>query len=155
MSLAQQINQDFLTAYKAKQDSIVSTLRMLKSALTNKEIEQKIPKEQGLTDDEVMAIIKTEIKKRKDSVLAYGQASRQDLVDQENQEIVILEKYLPEPMSEAQVQAVVLTVIAQTGAKSPADFGKVMGAVMTQTKNQADGQLVSKIVKAELGKKNQ
>ncbi|MDO8668896.1 MAG: GatB/YqeY domain-containing protein [Candidatus Buchananbacteria bacterium] len=150
MSLAEKINQDFLTAFKNKQDTTVSVLRMLKAALTNKEIEKKLPKGERLPDADITAVIKSEIKKRKDSYLSYSQAKRLDLADKEEKEIVILEKYLPEQMPDDQVRAVVLQVIKDIGTAGPSAFGKVMGAVMAQTKNQADGQMVSKIVKEEL-----
>lgn len=152
MSLAEKINQDFLTAFKAKQDTEVSVLRMLKASLTNKEIEKKLPKGDKLSDDDILAVIKSEIKKRKDSSLSYSQAGRNDLSEQEDKEVVILDKYLPEQMSEDEVKNIIVQVIKETGASGPADFGKVMGAVMVKTKNQADGQIVSKIVKEELGK---
>lgn len=152
MSLAEKINQDFLTAFKAKQDTEVSVLRMLKASLTNKEIEKKLPKGDKLSDDDILAVIKSEIKKRKDSSLSYSQAGRNDLSEQEDKEVVILDKYLPEQMSEDEVKNIIIQVIKETGASGPADFGKVMGAVMVKTKNQADGQIVSKIVKEELGK---
>lgn len=152
MSLNEKINQDFLVAYKAKATVEVSVLRMLKSALSNQEIAKKLPKGEALPDDEVMAIIKSEIKKRKDSIEAYSSANRQDLVDQEEQEKIILEKYLPEQMSEDQIRVIITKVIAELGASGPADFGKVMGQAVAQTKNQADGQLIAKIVKEELGK---
>ncbi|NCN07112.1 GatB/YqeY domain-containing protein [Candidatus Falkowbacteria bacterium] len=152
MSLAEQINQDFLVAFKSKNSDVVAVLRMLKSSLTNKEIEKKLPKSEALSDDDVIAIIKSEIKKRKDSYTSYTEANRNDLAEKEEQEIKILEKYLPEQMSDDQIKDIVLQVVTETGASSPADFGKVMGAVMAQTKNQADGQLVSSLVKAVLAK---
>lgn len=152
MSLATQINQDFLTAFKSQQDTIVSVLRMLKAALTNKEIEKKMPKGENLPDDEVMAVIKSEIKKRKDSIEAYKQGQREDLIKKEEEELKILEKYLPEQMSEEEIKKIVLEVINEVKPAGPADFGQVMGAVVKKIKNQADGQLISKIVKEELGK---
>lgn len=152
MSLVEQVNQDFLEAFKSKQETIVAVMRMLKAALTNKEIEKKLPKGEHLSDEDALSIIKSEIKKRKDSYTSYSEANRQDLADQEEKEIKILEKYLPEQMSEAVVREVVLQVIKDTGASGPADFGKVMGAVIAKTKNQADGQMVSNLVKEELGK---
>ncbi|MEK7072527.1 MAG: GatB/YqeY domain-containing protein [Patescibacteria group bacterium] len=152
MSLAENINQDFLIAFKGKQDTVVSTLRMLKASLTNKEIEKKLPKGENLSDEDIVSVIKSEIKKRKDSSLSYSQASRSDLSEKEDKEAAILEKYLPQQMSDDQVKDIVVKIIKDTGASSPTDFGKVMGAVMAQTKNQADGQMVSKIVKEELAK---
>lgn len=152
MSLVEKLNQDFLTAFKGKQETVVSVLRMLKAALTNKEIEKKLPKGDKLADDEVIAVIKSEIKKRKDSYQSYIEAKRQELADKEAQEITVLEKYLPEQMSEEAIKEIVLKTIKESGAIGSADFGKVMGKVMAQTKNQADGQLVTKIVKAELSR---
>ena len=152
MSLALQINQDFLTAFKNKQDTTVSVLRMLKAALTNKEIEKKLPKGENLADDEVEAVIKSEIKKRKDSIEAYQQGQRADLIKKEEEELKILEKYLPEQMSEAEIKKIVLETINEIKPAGPADFGKVMGQVVKKTKNRADGQTVSRIVKEELNK---
>ena len=152
MSLALKINQDFLTAFKNKQATVVSVLRMLKAALTNKEIEKKMPKGQNLPDEEVVAVIKSEIKKRKDSIEAYGAGQRADLIEKEEAELKILEKYLPEQMSEEEIKKIVLETISEIKPAGPADFGKVMGQVVKKTKNQADGQIVSRIVKEELNK---
>ena len=91
--LQKQIEQDFLTAFKARDEKIVSTLRMLKSSLTNKMIEKKMAKEAVLEDNDVIAVIKSEVKKRKDSFDSYKQADRMDLADRESAEIEILEKY--------------------------------------------------------------
>ncbi|MFH1668262.1 MAG: GatB/YqeY domain-containing protein [Candidatus Komeilibacteria bacterium] len=150
MSLAQQIKDDFITAFKDKQDTAVSVLRMLKSSLTNKEIEKKLAKGKDLPDEEIIAVIKSEVKKRKDSYLAYTQADRQDLADKEQKEIKILNKYLPEQMSEDKVREAVVSAISKAGATSSADFGKVMGAVMGKLGSQVDGQVVSKILKEQL-----
>jgi len=152
--LNKQIQEDLLSAMKAKDAVSVSVLRMLKSALENKKIEKKIAKDQDLPDADCVAVIKSELKKRKDSIDAYTEAKRNDLVEQEQAEAAILEKYLPEQMSEDQVVAIVQEVIKTTGAESPSDFGKVIGQVMAKTKGQADGQLVSKVVKEELNKKS-
>jgi uncharacterized protein len=152
MSLAQEIKDDFLVAFKDKQDTTVSVLRMLKSSLTNKEIEKKLEKGTDLPDDDILAVIKTEIKKRKDSYTSYKDANRDDLAEVEEREIKVLEKYIPEQMSEDKVREIVLSVIKETGASSPKDFGKVMGASMSKLGGQADGQIVSKILKEELNK---
>lgn len=152
MPIHQQIEQNFLNAFKNKTEAEVSTLRMLKSALVNRKIEKGVPKEEYLSDDEVIAVIKSEVKKHKDSILEYEKGSRQDLVDKEKTELNILEKYLPEQLSEEALLNVVREVITEIGVANPADFGKVIGLVMKKTAGAADGQAVSKIVKEELGK---
>jgi len=149
--LYKKIEEDYLVAFKAKDEKTVSTLRMLKAALTNKMIEKKMPKDKTLQDADVMAMIKSEIKKRKDSIEAYQQAQRDDLVQVEKQEAEILEKYLPAQLSEDEVRSQVKAIIAESGFQA-SDFGKAMGAVMAKLGAQADGQLVSKILKEELGK---
>lgn len=150
MNLQQKINQDFLEAFKTKKETVVSTLRMLKSGLDNKKIEKKIDKNEDLSDEDVVAIVKSEIKKRKDSIESFKSGRRDDLVDKEQKEVGILEKYLPAQMSQDQLEEIIKKVIAETGAKSPADFGRVMGMVIKEAKGQADGQVVSDLVKKEL-----
>ncbi|OGY43745.1 MAG: hypothetical protein A3B89_02655 [Candidatus Buchananbacteria bacterium RIFCSPHIGHO2_02_FULL_40_13] len=152
MPLAKQINNDFLTAFKNKQDTTVSVLRLLKAALTNKEIEKKLPKGENLADDDILAVIKSEVKKRKDSIEAFKQGHRDDLVQKEEKELAILERYLPKQLSEEPIREIVKKVISGIGATALADFGRVMGLVMLQIQGRADGQVVSKIVKEEMGK---
>ncbi|MFA6422733.1 MAG: GatB/YqeY domain-containing protein [Candidatus Buchananbacteria bacterium] len=149
--IQKQIEQDFLTAFKGKDEKSVSTLRMLKSALTNKIIEKRMAKDQVLDDGDVMAIVKSEIKKRKDSIESYQQADRNDLAQKESEEMAILERYLPEQLSEDQVRKEICEIISQSGYGA-SDFGKAMGAVMARVGSKADGQLVSKILKEELSK---
>ncbi len=149
MSLQKLVEGDFLKAFKGKQESEVSVLRMLKSALVNKMIEKKINKDEALPDSEVIAVIKTEIKKRLDSVESYNQAQRPELAEKEKAEADLLLKYLPEQLSEETLVEIVEEVIKGMSA-GPADFGKVMGAVMAKVNGQADGQVISKMVKEKL-----
>ena len=149
--LQQDIAAKFLEAYKNKEEMRVSVLRLLKSALANKMIEKKMAKDAILADDEVIAVIKSEMKKRQDSVESYKQGGREDLADKEAREAEILSEFLPEQMSEDQVREIVKAVIAELGATA-GDFGKVMGAAMAKTKGQSDGTVVSKLVKEELSK---
>ncbi len=149
--LQQDIAAKFLEAYKNKEEMRVSVLRLLKSALANKMIEKKMAKDAILADDEVIAVIKSEVKKRQDSVESYKQGGREDLADKEAREAEILSEFLPEQMSEDQVREIVKAVIAELGATA-GDFGKVMGAAMAKTKGQSDGTVVSKLVKEELSK---
>lgn len=152
MALHQQIEQDYLSAYKAGDKFTVSVLRMLKSVIQNKKIETGAGKDDILSDDELVVVIKSEIKKRKDSAVSYGEAGRADLVKQEEDEVVVLAKYMPAQIGDDQVREIVKEVLAIMNAATPADFGKAMGAVMAKVKGQADGQVISKIVKEELGR---
>ncbi len=150
--LQQQINADFLEAYKAKRELEISTLRMLKASIANKQIEKKMSKEETLSDEEAIIVIKSEVKKRKDSAESYESGGRADLAQKEKEEVVILEKYLPQQLSEEKVRELVKGVISEMGTVNPSEFGKVMGAVMAKSEGTADGQMVSKILKEELNK---
>lgn len=148
--LEKQINNNFLTAYKLKDELTVSTLRMIKSALANKKIEKLIAKEELLPDEEVLTVLKSEVKKRLDSIQSYQAGNRQDLAEIEQKELEIINKFLPEQLSEEAIRAAVKKVLADLGNLGLAGFGKIMGAVMAETKGAADGTIVSKIVKEEL-----
>jgi hypothetical protein len=148
MNTLEQINQDFVEAFKAKDEKTKSLLGMIKAALKNKELENQKP----LEESDVIDILTKEAKKRKDSALAYKEGGRPELAEQENDEVAIIAKYLPEQLSEEAVLEIVKQVISETGASSPADMGKVIGATVAKTKGQADGGLISKLVKEELSK---
>ena len=152
MTLQPQIEQDFLKALKGGDKFAVDTLRLLKAAVQNKKIEKLMAKEDVLLDEEMIALVKSEIKKRKDSIDSYRQGNRNDLADKEEAEIKILEKYLPERLSEDELIEIIKRDIGELGANSPADFGKVMGAVVARVKGRADGQMVARLAKNELGK---
>ena len=147
MSLIKDIDVAFLQAMKAKNEIELSVLRMLKSSLKNKAIEL-IKKE--LEEAEASAVVKSEIKKRKDSIEAYTQGARQDLADREQAEIVVLEKFLPTQMAPELLAAKVKEIVAGLPEGERVDFGKVMKAVMAQLKGSADGAAVSAAVKAAL-----
>ncbi|MFA5047934.1 MAG: GatB/YqeY domain-containing protein [Patescibacteria group bacterium] len=149
MSLQQQIDETYLAAFKAKEEVAIATLRMLKAAVVNKKIEKKMAKDEALSDDDLVALVKSEVKKRQDSVVAYRAGNREDLAQKEQAEIEILSKFLPEQLPEEQVRIIVIEAIKETGS---ADFGKIMGLVMAKAKGKADGQTVSKLVKEELAK---
>lgn len=148
MSLLNKINDDLKSAMRAKAEQELLVLRMLISSLKNKRIELK--KQEELSNEEIVAVLKTEVKKRRDSISSYQDGGREDLAEKEQAEIDIIQKYLPEEMGEEAVRTVVQEVIAGMGEVSPADFGKVMGAVMGKLKNQADGSVVQRIVKENL-----
>jgi len=148
MSTLETIEKDFIEAYKAKNETVTSVLRMMKSALKNKEIDNQKP----LEENEVIEVLSKEAKKRRESAQAYTDGGRPELAEQENAEVEILAKYLPEQLSEDAVREIVKQTIAEVGASSPADMGKVIGAVVGKTKGQAEGGLISKLVKEELNK---
>lgn len=143
MSLQQTIEQDFQTAQKAKDQTTVGTLRLLKSAILVKE-KEGAQAGQPLDDDAVLAIVKQQVKQRKESIAEYEKAGRAELVATEQAELALLEKYLPEQLPEAEIRAMAETVIAENSGQ---DFGPVMGQVMKAVAGRADGAIVQKIVK--------
>lgn len=150
--LESQINSAFMDAYKAKDDELVGTLRMLKSALLNKKIEKSMAKDEMLSDEDAIALLKSEAKKRADSMETYRSAGREELAAKEESEIAIIKKFLPEQMDEDAVRKLVQEAVAEAGNPGPSGFGKIMGSVIAKAKGAADGAIVSKIVKEELGK---
>ena len=146
MSLKDQINEDMKSAMRAKEAERLGTIRLLLSAMKQKEVDERIT----LDDAAVIAIVDKLIKQRKDSVAAYAQAQREDLADIERKEIVVLEAYLPQRMSDEEITAAVQALVAELGASGPGDMGKVMGAVKTRLAGKADMGLVSAAVKAAL-----
>lgn len=148
MSLLSTLNDDMKAAMKAKQKEELQVIRMLKASLQNEQI--KLGRD--LTDDEELTILAREMKQRRDSLVEFEKADRQDLADQVKVEIAIVEKYLPKQLSETEIREIVLDSFQKTGATSIKDFGKVMGTVMPQVKGKADGNQVNAIVKEELNK---
>ncbi len=149
--LREKINIDLKQAMRAKDTNKLSVLRLLISAFNNEAISLK-KKDEGLTDDEELKVIKREVKKRKDSIEQYTAGGRSELADQEKKELEILQAYLPAEMSEEQVRKIVVEVVAEMGEIAPSQFGQVMGQVMAKTQGQADGALVSRIVKETINK---
>ena len=132
---------------KAQDAARTSTLRMVKAALMNREIE----KGGELDDEEMMKLLRSLVKQRRDSVEQYEKGGRQELADKENSEIAIIETYLPQAASRDEIEAVVVAAISETGASSMKDMGKVMKAVQAALAGKnADGKQVSEIVKAKL-----
>ena len=146
MSLKEQITEDMKTAMRAKDAERLGTIRLLLSAMKQKEVDERIE----LDDVAVVAIVDKLIKQRKDSIAAFEQAARQDLADKEKAEMAVLVGYLPARMSAEEVTAAVQSIVADLGAKGPGDMGKVMGAVKTQLAGKADMGQVSAAVKAAL-----
>lgn len=149
--LKQQLRDELKESMIAKDELRKSVLRMLISAITYYEI-QKGGAGYEATDEDVLSVIDKQVKQRKDSIEQFEKAGRQELADKEKAEMALLEKYLPEQMSEEEVRELVKEAIEQTGASSPQDMGKVMGALMPKVKGKADGGLVSRLVKEALSK---
>ncbi|HRY82296.1 MAG TPA: GatB/YqeY domain-containing protein [Candidatus Moranbacteria bacterium] len=147
--LKQKILDDLKSAMKSGDTAKRDTLRMLDSMVKNCEIEKK-KREEGLTDEEVQEVIARAIKQRKDSVSQYEAGGRPELAEKENKEIEILSAYMPLQMSEDDVRNEIKKVIAEIGAVSKSEMGKVMGTAMSRLKGKTDGNLVKKIVEEEL-----
>lgn len=147
--LKDKIQEDLKAAMIAKDELKLSTIRMLKSALQYYEI-QKGGAGYEASDEDVMDVIGKEIKKRKESIELYKQGNRPEAAEKEQKEVEILSEYLPEQMSEDEVRVLVKEAVEQTGASSPQDMGKVMGALMPKVKGKADGTMVSTLVREAL-----
>jgi uncharacterized protein YqeY len=148
MSLKDQITEDMKNAMRAKDTARLGTIRLLLAAIKQKEVDERIE----LDDGTVVAIIEKLIKQRKDSISQFQAAKRDDLVAIESAEMIILQAYMPEQMSEAEVAAVVAKAVAEVGATGQQDMGKVMGLVKSQLAGKADMGVVSAQVKAALTK---
>ncbi len=146
--IKEKLQQEVKEALKAGDSKKRTLLGMVLSAIKNKELDKK----SELTDEEVVAAISTEIKKRKDSIEQFEKGGRPELAEGEKQEIDMLMVYMPEQMSEEAVRSEVQKTIAETGIKDVKEMGKLIGAVMAKVKGKADGQLVTRLVKEELSK---
>lgn len=149
MSLKKQILEDLKTAMKAGDTVRRDTLRMFDSMIKNVEIEKK-KREVGLSDEEIQEVVLKAVKQRRDAMEQYKAGGREDLVEKESAEIAILMAYMPSQMSEAEAAVEIEKIIANLGATSKADIGKVMGAAMGTLKGKLDGNLVKKIVEEKL-----
>jgi uncharacterized protein YqeY len=143
MSVSEKIAADYKDALKAGDRNKVSVLRMIKSSMKYKEIEKKAP----LTDEEVQAILMSSVKRAKESIEQFSKAGREDLVSKEREEMLVVQEYLPKQLGEDEVRKIVKDVVAEEGASGPKDTGRVMKSAMARLKGQADGKLVSQIVK--------
>ncbi len=149
--LAEKIQEDFKKALKARRVLELGVLRMLITAIRNREIEKK-KKDKGLSGEEITEVITSEIKKRKEATEEYKKGARGELAEKEEKEMEILASYMPKQLSEDKLRVKVKKVIKNLGASSPQDLGRVMGALMGEVIGKADGALVNKIVRQELTK---
>lgn len=152
MSLREKIPQDLKDALRSKKALELTVLRMLQSSIRNKEIEKN---KKELSDEEVIEVVGSEIKKRKEASAEFEKVNRHDAADKEKAEIEILMRYMPSQLTEDEIRAEVKKAITGADAKSTKDLGKVMKIIIPAVKGKADGSVVSKIVKEELEKLEQ
>ncbi|MFC1700970.1 GatB/YqeY domain-containing protein [Patescibacteria group bacterium] len=162
MSLKEIIQNDVKKSMVEKDAIKVSVLRMVLASVSNREKDKRgklfkqgekdLEKSSLLTDEEVLEVLSSEVKKRRDSIEQFEKGSRQDLADKEKKELEILNVYLPEQMGEDEIRKIVKEKIVEIGISDPREMGKLMGALMPLVKGKADGKLVSKIVQEELNK---
>lgn len=142
-----EIKEELNQAVKDNNETVRSTLRMLLAVINNKEKEKQYKEKEGLTEEDIVTIIVSEAKKRRESISEFEKGNRKDLADKEKLELEVLAKYLPEQFSEEKVISLIKETIKEVGASSMQDIGRVMGALMPKVKGKADGGLISKIVK--------
>ncbi len=143
MGMKERIKQDLKDAMKSKDQVKVRTLRMILTTIRNIEVE----KMKEATDEDVMDALQKEAKKRREAIEQYEKAGRNDLADEERKELSVIEKYLPEQMSEEEIKGLAKEIIEQLGASTVKDLGKIMKKIMPKVKGRADGKLVNRIVR--------
>ncbi|MFH0952010.1 MAG: GatB/YqeY domain-containing protein [Patescibacteria group bacterium] len=148
MSLKDRIEADYREAFKSQEANAMIALRMLKAAVKNAEIAHHSDYE----DDQVISVVNKEVKKIRESIAAYSKGNRADLVSQEEAQLAVLSKYLPEQLSDDELRDIVQDVIDRLGVKDQNDFGKTMKEVMAVTKGTADGKKVKELVQNLLSK---
>uniref|UniRef100_A0A7C3V598 GatB/YqeY domain-containing protein n=1 Tax=Desulfobacca acetoxidans TaxID=60893 RepID=A0A7C3V598_9BACT len=144
--LSERLDQAFKEAIKGQQQTVLSTLRMLKTAIRHKEVELKHP----LSEAELLAVINSQAKQRRDAISEYTKAGRRDLASKEEEELSVLLSFLPVQLSAEEVEAEVARIIAQVGATTIQDLGKVMKTAMAELAGRADGKVVQEIVRRRL-----
>jgi len=150
MSIKAQLKLDLTEAIRSRNEIVSGTIRMVLTAITNEEVAGKEARQ--LSEDEVIAVLSREAKKRREAAEAFADAGRADKATREKAEGEVIAKYLPAQLTEADIAAVIAEAIAATGAAGPADMGKVMGAIKAKIAGKADGSVVSSLVKAALNK---
>ena len=146
MSIKQTISEDMKTFMRAKDTARLGAVRLLHASIKQKEVDERIE----LSDDQVLTVIQKMLKQRKDSIEAYQKANRQDLIDQEQLEIDVLTKYMPEPLTDGEVRTIIDEVIAEVNATDMKDMGKVVGVLKSKIAGLADMGQVSKTVREKL-----
>lgn len=146
MSIKERIDKDMVAAAKAKDKITLGALRLMKTAIHNREIDAH----RELNEAELLQVFSSLIKQRQDSIEQFKKGNRQDLVDKEEAELKVIKGFMPEQLSGEEIEAEILKAIAETGASGIKDMGKVMKALMPKTTGKADGKLVSELVKKRL-----
>lgn len=146
MSLKARIQEDVKNAMRSHEREKLSTLRLITAALKQKEVDERIE----LNDEQVLAVLDKMVKQRRESLEQFEKAGREDLAEKERHELDLIQTYLPEPLGEAELEALIRSTIAQVGADSVRDMGKVMSALRGQVQGRADMKAVSQAVKAQL-----
>ena len=146
MSLKTQLTDDMKTAMKGGDKARLGVIRLILAAIKQREVDERIE----LDDPQVLAVLEKMVKQRRDSISQYDAANRQDLADIERAELVVIEAYLPAQLDEAAIQAAIDAAVAETGASSPSDMGKLMAVLKPRLAGQADMGEVSKLVKLRL-----
>jgi uncharacterized protein YqeY len=147
MTLKERITEDMKTAMRSGEKDRLAVIRMLQAAIKQREVDERIT----LDDAQVTSVLEKMIKQRKESIVAFQQGARPELVAKENAEIAVLQPYLPAQLSDAELDALIAEAIASTGAASIKDMGKVMGAVKAKAAGKADMGAVGARIKARLG----
>ena len=147
MALREKLNEDIKTAMKAREQEKLNALRLMLSAVKQREVDERIT----LDDAQITSVLEKMIKQRKESVVAFEKGGRADLVAKENAEIAVLQPYLPAQLSDAELDALIAEAISLTGAASIKDMGKVMGVVKSRAAGKADMGAVGARIKAKLG----
>ncbi|NER28441.1 MAG: GatB/YqeY domain-containing protein [Symploca sp. SIO1C4] len=150
MSLKDRISEDIKAAMKAKDKLRLETVRSIKKALLEKEVSLRPSGQESLSEAQEIELLAQQAKQRRDSIEQYRQAGRDDLAQQEAQELAIIEEYLPQQLSDEEVNAIIDEIITQTGAASAKDMGKVMGQAMQRLKGRAEGKKIQALVKEKL-----
>ncbi|MCM3765332.1 GatB/YqeY domain-containing protein [Neobacillus niacini] len=147
MSLLERLNNDMKQAMKSKEKDKLSVIRMIKASMQNEAIKLGVKE---LSEADELTVLSRELKQRKDSLHEFDKAGREDLVEKLRTELTIVEQYMPEQLSEEELSDIVKQTIAEVGATSKAEMGKVMSAIMPKVKGKADGSLVNKFVQQHL-----
>lgn len=146
MTLRDRLNEEMKGAMKARDEVRLSAIRLIRSSVKNREIELR----RELSEQEVIEVVATLVKQRRESIRMFGEAGRTDLVEKEEKELALLLEFLPQQLTRNEVEALVVRAIAESGAQGARDMGKVMKALMPEVAGKADGSLVSAIVKEKL-----
>lgn len=146
MSLSERLSEDLKKALKTGEKDTLSVIRMIKAGVKNKEIE----KGSALSDEEICVVLMSLARRGKDSIEQFSKGGRQDLATKESRELSIIQSYLPQQLTEEELKGIIKDAVKEIGASGPRDIGKVMKSIMPKAKGQADGKLVSELVKEAL-----